>query len=68
MLKYETVIHIVTEGSDRFEAGELAGEMIDASKNNLGFHMWCEPTRLTSGYRGRVPMAAKDNTLTDIAI
>ena len=46
MLKYETVIYIVNEGFDRFDAGEKAGEIIDSSKMMDGMVLRCEPTRL----------------------
>jgi hypothetical protein len=45
MWKYETTIHIVTEGTDRFEAGERAGELIHVAKMLSNELIWCEPTR-----------------------
>jgi hypothetical protein len=45
-MKYETVIHIINEGCDRFDAGERAGEIIDGSNITDDITLYCEPTRL----------------------
>ena len=45
MQKYETVIHIINEGYDRFDAGDKAGEIIDGSKITNDMILHCEPTR-----------------------
>jgi hypothetical protein len=46
MTKYETVIHIVSEGHDRYDAGERAGDIIDGSKLAADMMLFCEPTRI----------------------
>jgi len=46
MSKYETVIHIVSEGCDRYEAGERAGDIIDGSRLAADMVLFCEPTRI----------------------
>jgi hypothetical protein len=47
-MKYETVVHIVTSGKNKIEAGEKAGSVIrdmgDASE------MWVNPTRERRAY------------------
>lgn len=42
---YETIIHIITEGTDALDAGEKAGELIDISKMESGMSVNCEPTK-----------------------
>jgi len=44
--KFETVIHIITEGEDVFEAGEIAGELLDTKKIASDMVVSCEPTHL----------------------
>ena len=46
MSKYETVIHIINEGDDRFDAGERAGAIIDGFHVTNDMVLSCEPTRL----------------------
>ncbi|MBN2453836.1 MAG: hypothetical protein JXB40_06250 [Candidatus Omnitrophica bacterium] len=46
MPKYETVIHIISEGCDRYEAGERAGDIIDGSRLAADMALFCEPTRI----------------------
>ena len=46
MLTYETVIHIITEGYDRLDAGEKAGAIIDTSKITDDMIVRCESTRV----------------------
>ena len=46
MKKYETVIHIVTTGTDMFDAGEKAGQFLsDELLSNEEFYIFCEPTK-----------------------
>jgi len=49
MPKYETVIHIINEGFDRYDAGEKAGDIIDGSKLTDDIVVSCDPTCI---YRG----------------
>jgi hypothetical protein len=49
VLKYITVICIINEGRDRFDAGDKAGAIIDPSKITKEMTLHCEPTCL---YRG----------------
>jgi len=46
MAKYETVIHIINEGYDRYDAGERAGEILDGSKLTEDVMLYCEPTSI----------------------
>ena len=46
MLKYETVIHIINEGDDRFDAGERAGNIIGNLNITDDMVIYCEPTHL----------------------
>lgn len=49
MLKYETVIHIISSGKDEIEAGEKAGNIVDMKKaEERGLVVECEPTRMTT--------------------
>ena len=48
MQKYETIIHIINEGDNRFDAGDIAGAVIDDVKIMDGMILYCEPTRLYS--------------------
>ncbi len=43
---YETVISIVTEGDDAFEAGERVGELIDINRMDSSMTISCKPTTL----------------------
>ena len=54
MVKYETVIHIISDGCDRFEAGERSGDIIDSSKLTDDMILFCEPTRV---YRSNVKLS-----------
>jgi len=46
MKKYETVIHIVTNGTDMYDAGERAGQFLtDELCSNEEFYIFCEPTK-----------------------
>lgn len=45
MKRYETVLHIVNYGDDRFDAGERAGDLIDLTKFAGEIFISCEPTR-----------------------
>ncbi|MFC1570677.1 hypothetical protein ACFL4E_02725 [Candidatus Omnitrophota bacterium] len=46
MKKYETVIHIVTNGTDMYDAGERAGQFLtDELCANEEFYIFCEPTK-----------------------
>ena len=45
MPKYETIIRIINEGLDNFDAGERAGDIIDGSKLTDDIILTCEPTR-----------------------
>jgi hypothetical protein len=46
MRKYETVIHIVTTGTDMYDAGEKAGQFLtDELLSNEKFYIFCEPTK-----------------------
>ncbi|MBF0252463.1 MAG: hypothetical protein HQL29_01475 [Candidatus Omnitrophica bacterium] len=45
MQKFETVIHIVTYGTDMYEAGEKAGRFLsDHLVSNEEFYISCEST------------------------
>ena len=50
MEKYETVIHIVTEGKDSFDAGEKAGQLVDIGRMFEDIIVSCEPTRAALGW------------------
>ncbi len=43
--KYETTVHIITEGENAFDAGERAGELVDIRKMVTNMVVSCEPTR-----------------------
>jgi len=46
MEKYETVIHIVTTGTDMYDAGEKAGQLLtDQALSNEEFYIYCDPTK-----------------------
>ena len=48
MERYETVIHVITDGEDDFDAGERAGELVNVSKLKNDMVISCEPTHLIS--------------------
>ena len=56
MPKYETVIHIITEGDDRLDAGDRAGEIIDSLKITDDIFLHCESTRLLKGPMRQAPV------------
>ena len=44
MQQYETIIRIITNGNDAFDAGDKAGELIDVLKIQPDMDIICEPT------------------------
>ena len=45
MQKFETVIHVVTNGTDIYDAGEKAGQLLsDQLLSNEAFYIHCERT------------------------
>ncbi len=44
IMTFETVIHVINDGEDEFEAGERAGCLFDVSRMENGMIISCEPT------------------------
>ena len=66
MLKYETVIHIINEGDERFDAGERAGATIDGFKITNDMILYCEPTRLHRNTMQQVAVLSSEKYLVKV--
>jgi len=45
MIRFETIFHIINKGWDEFDAGEIAGEVLDISKITNNMYIYCDPTK-----------------------
>jgi len=66
MEKYETTVHIITEGEDAFDAGEKAGELVDIEKMVEDMVVSCEPTCPVIPWRGKKARVKKYETIVHI--
>ena len=53
MKRYETVLHIINYGEDRFDDGERAGELIDITRHMGEVIISCDPTKEIKEETGR---------------
>ena len=60
MLKYETVIRIINDGDDRFDAGERAGEIINSLRITGDMILSCEPTHLYRNQEQKVVTSSSE--------
>ena len=49
MKRFETAFHITNKGLDEFDAGEVAGDVLDVSKMTKDMYLYCDPTRKIEG-------------------
>ena len=63
MSRYETVIHIINEGDDSFDAGERAGEILDSLRITGDMTLYCEPTRIYRDEEGHAVHSSAEQYL-----